>query len=695
MTFEEDDSEEDEEMHGVDRRREDSVEAEAAGGDVGMDKGEGVSKRKPKMRTGRRVRPRSHSLTELPSTLAQSEFSWLGMNGGGNDGDDGMDRDPATDAFLQTPSSVLRADPLLLPHFSLDTMYSLPPGTAQAPPPEPTVSSSRPTRPGRTESGTKTDRSYSREHVNLNKHQQAQTSDEDVHLDLGLGKDLDHTIEEAVKRAKAESSALNKKSSVTAAAVDEDCGMSSNTKRMKEEMLKTKEVPLPVEAARVLNEARLMQQRELLLKSVRALPKNGRKASMGMGLFKESAQVDRADSVPVGREGREKERVERERAERGETSVGHSVPITPATPSKEREAGWLSRSTTRSKIASAAVSEDEEDERGVLDADVDKLDLAGLEISSKRPRRAHQRAITVPGEPVEVLHDKLAKNIKERRSSNAGLHIRSPFRSRASSPTRERTGSGSVAVTGLPHNRESRSRMASPVISRVQSRVQPSHTHSHVPKHTPASESEWPPVGDYPMGWTSEETWESSSGLSSSESETDPDDEDDEFESGVESDFDSVRRPGRHHRGGLGVRPRSPSPPYVSRRDPSHIRQNHLANAQMDHSILPEHDRTGMDSPSHRPKLRLNGNARPGAAQHDESGTSPVDRMTVPLQPFKNKVGGHSEIYKFTRRAVCKVSSGGNNGMSAHWADHSVTSSLWSRGKTYFTKPLSSWPLHC
>ena len=31
------------------------------------------------------------------------------------------------------------------------------------------------------------------------------------------------------------------------------------------------------------------------------------------------------------------------------------------------------------------------------------------------------------------------------------------------------------------------------------------------------------------------------------------------------------------------------------------------------------------------------------------------DRMTVPLQPFNHAVGGHSSIYKFTRRAVCKV----------------------------------------
>jgi inositol-hexakisphosphate kinase len=29
--------------------------------------------------------------------------------------------------------------------------------------------------------------------------------------------------------------------------------------------------------------------------------------------------------------------------------------------------------------------------------------------------------------------------------------------------------------------------------------------------------------------------------------------------------------------------------------------------------------------------------------------------ITVPLQPFNHAVGGHSSIYKFTRRAVCKV----------------------------------------
>jgi hypothetical protein len=40
-----------------------------------------------------------------------------------------------------------------------------------------------------------------------------------------------------------------------------------------------------------------------------------------------------------------------------------------------------------------------------------------------------------------------------------------------------------------------------------------------------------------------------------------------------------------------------------------------------------------------------------------ESGHEEEERMTVPLQPFNHAVGGHSSIYKFTRRAVCKVSS--------------------------------------
>ena len=39
----------------------------------------------------------------------------------------------------------------------------------------------------------------------------------------------------------------------------------------------------------------------------------------------------------------------------------------------------------------------------------------------------------------------------------------------------------------------------------------------------------------------------------------------------------------------------------------------------------------------------------------DELGLSTAPLPNVPLKPFKNQVGGHSAIYKFTKRAVCKV----------------------------------------
>ena len=41
----------------------------------------------------------------------------------------------------------------------------------------------------------------------------------------------------------------------------------------------------------------------------------------------------------------------------------------------------------------------------------------------------------------------------------------------------------------------------------------------------------------------------------------------------------------------------------------------------------------------------------------DELDLSTAPLPNVPLKPFKNQVGGHSAIYKFTKRAVCKVST--------------------------------------
>lgn len=41
----------------------------------------------------------------------------------------------------------------------------------------------------------------------------------------------------------------------------------------------------------------------------------------------------------------------------------------------------------------------------------------------------------------------------------------------------------------------------------------------------------------------------------------------------------------------------------------------------------------------------------------DEQDLVDLELPHVPLKPFRNQVGGHSAIYKFTKRAVCKASN--------------------------------------
>jgi hypothetical protein len=492
-----------------------------------------------------------------------------------------------------------------LPHFSLDTKFSLPPPSPLTH--HPAHTTEKTTRGG------------------LKKGETSEEDEEAVHFDLGLGKDLDHTIELAVKRAKAESTNMLGKKSLTRgnsrndgltkkSLVPDDTEVSTGKDEMsliktgmKEEMMKTQEVPLPAEAARVLNEARLAQQRELLLAGLRAMPKNGRKASMGMGLFKESAGKGGAEEA-VGREGREKERVERERAE--------TIPAA------------LSRSTTRSRLVSAPVSEEEGEDDDNPEED------EGLEVKLKKGSKSvHHRARTVPAAPIEVVHP------KER-----PIGPRTPLRSRASSPgPRDRT----ISIPPPKSINGTASRHVSPSVSRVTSRTTkaslPPVTLDEAAKH----------ARDFSHGWTSEDTWESSSGLSSTGSETEGDEDDEE--DGISDVSDYYQRDPRL----LGSELRnnstrsSHSPAFLHRRTPATIRRDHFENDQMSHKILPEHDRTGMESPEGQ--YRVDGPEIRDDGMMDTSQTSPVNRMTVPLQPFKNKVGGHSEIYKFTRRAVCKV----------------------------------------
>jgi hypothetical protein len=57
----------------------------------------------------------------------------------------------------------------------------------------------------------------------------------------------------------------------------------------------------------------------------------------------------------------------------------------------------------------------------------------------------------------------------------------------------------------------------------------------------------------------------------------------------------------------------------------------------------------------------------------------------IPLTPFRNQVGGHSAIYKFTKRAVCKVSSSFE---SCNSYSSDKKNSHWSRVKIFFMNPL-------
>lgn len=81
-------------------------------------------------------------------------------------------------------------------------------------------------------------------------------------------------------------------------------------------------------------------------------------------------------------------------------------------------------------------------------------------------------------------------------------------------------------------------------------------------------------------------------------------------------------------------------------------------------SALPHHSSNGFDR--HSRLFTLNDgemlNNAPLKALDDETLALDInlseDRLPhIPLRPFRNQVGGHSAIYKFTKQAVCKVRS--------------------------------------
>lgn len=157
-------------------------------------------------------------------------------------------RTPAVKAEQQASTASTASahgNPARLPHFSLDTKFSLAPSGSSAT----TVFLRK--KPRHPPYGSAEDEAIP-----------------NLHLDLGLGKELDETIEAAVRqRSKNGANAIGQAS--------------------------TEEVPLPLEAARVLSEAR----QNIMAGGTRGsgAPKGGRKSSMGMGLFKESAAQSAAE----------------------------------------------------------------------------------------------------------------------------------------------------------------------------------------------------------------------------------------------------------------------------------------------------------------------------------------------------------------------------------------------------------------
>lgn len=622
-----------------------------------------------RIRTTSRPRPRSSSLIEVPSmsslSLSPPNFSSLKPiipNPSTNAETSTSTSTIHTPATL-TPAAILGAPPSFLPHFSLDSKFSLPPGLS--------TTLNNPATISRPPLGNEKKSSFSAKHKG---------GKEEIHLDLGLGRALDHTIEEAVKRVKAES--IAKSQGIPAAEME---GMLSNPNQnptcnlpeaitglggIKEEMCNTKEVPLPPEAARVLNEARANRERELFA-AVKGLgPKNGRKASMGMGLFKESASAATADASVIGREGRDRERERRGTivAPLGSAplgSGGESSALTsplsefPLTMRQRQKSvlsvkPGLSRTTTRS-LSSPAVqsqSEDEEDFFGkqIASASGKDEEETGLQMGIGRRGRSHYRSKTAPGDPTELL--------LQRQISGSAVEMTPAALSRSGSPVlRERTASAPLGTsTQLYHGRKSRpsSVIASPAISRMQSR------RSSLKLQQPEAEILPPKPLVFPrpevpletaLGWSSEDTWEdSSSGLSSTEGETSDEDEEgaDEGEDGfdvdkiedLEEDLDQSWHKG--DQSGFSV-------------------DGSLGDSTS--RLGPYKSVTTADEPGSGPGTAVGsfdanryggsfGSIRGSPAMRGDA--SP--RLTIPLQPFNNKVGGHSEIYKFTRRAVCKVS---------------------------------------
>ncbi|KAJ9121550.1 hypothetical protein QFC22_002169 [Naganishia vaughanmartiniae] len=445
-----------------------------------------------------------------------------------------------------------------LPHFSLDTKFSLPPLQKSS-----RIEFSRFGSPlGRVRSG-RADASGGDESPVI----------EAVAFDLGLGRDLDHTIASAMKvvqqanKAKASMAVDNAVSGsdgmpVTSYGERRPSFAGKSSAVPAEDVQDLPELPLPAEAARVLSEARqaVASCRTGAASGTTTKSKTGRKASMGMGLFKETT-VSTTSYEPRLESGKNKTPViEENNPYEGEDEHEDDNTSTP-TPVKfqNTQIHQHHRSDTQRSLKAESVSQ----------------------VTVPRPRSR-----TTPS----------ANSLEPLRKSSPG----------PSTPTREHERPRLTATLSATSSAKDidRNRTIGEAVSSVHRRLESSPA---VSRHTSRAASPTVPESDHQLlEWSTDSSWETSSGASSSA-------ESEEYE---EEEYGHDYPSDTHHDGAAS------------------------------HSHPEDDEHRAVDSGSRDNHWRHSD----VKTEHRQSG----GQMTIPLQPFNNKVGGHSEIYKFTRRAVCK-----------------------------------------
>lgn len=526
-------------------------------------------------------RPRSKSLGE-----SESQLSFFG--GHGVQGPSKADRDEAAATVAAQvfrdaqdrvtsrpgPNGMPGVKASALPHFSLDTKFSLVlPRTGHdlSRFVSPIGSGSRSGR-GDTSGGDET------------------PVIESVEFDLGLGKDLDHTIAKALKVAQQQASKVTASVTATARADSHvaapsgmvDTAQEKQTRGIestKSPLLSAKpvtvssgvaddmpEMPLPAEAARVLSEARQAVVNCRATSGSLPKSKTGRKASMGMGLFKETAET-KTDISEI-----------RADASKSKTpTIEEENPYQKESRSDHRN---LKVDQTKEHEALSQFRQQPSEERPQLASRSSGSRAKAAEGSSEPSRKAASGSMTPTRERERsrLLAHYLTKTSTR---PNDSLYPSTEFES---SPQR---------TLGI-----------SPVTSRPTSRAVSPTVHDSY---------------DDQLGWSSGASWETSSGISSSESS-------DDYDERIEEDY-----------------------PMPTLEETTEHRDQHTGLHYFGHSHGSQDGLVTGSMPERNFDIRSDTAAR----QHNQSG----GEMTIPLQPFNNKVGGHSEIYKFTRRAVCKVRS--------------------------------------